>query len=133
MSIVSHKSYRETQNKHFILTNFVFRKLCLLWENLEKYCRAYFFFFENRAVCGKIWKKYCRGRQATDDNMAHAHCMLDTSGYKRTLRICNTFLLFHSNSGCTNAPAWYVIRKVPIFFYFAVNSFFFVKYEVYLI
>ena len=22
--------------------------------------------------------------------MAHAHCMLDTKGYKRTLRICNT-------------------------------------------
>ena len=21
--------------------------------------------------------KYCRTRQATDDNMAHAHCMLD--------------------------------------------------------
>jgi hypothetical protein len=27
-------------------------------------------------------KKYCRAGQATDDNMAHAHCMLDTQGYK---------------------------------------------------
>jgi hypothetical protein len=35
-------------------------------------------------------EKYCRARQATDDNMAHAHCMLDNSGYKYTLRICNT-------------------------------------------
>jgi len=26
--------------------------------------------------------------QATDDNVAHAHCMLDTKGYKPTLRIC---------------------------------------------
>jgi len=25
-----------------------------------------------------IWKKYYRTGQATDDNMAHAHCMLDT-------------------------------------------------------
>jgi len=25
-----------------------------------------------------MWKKYCRAEQATDDNMAHAHCMLDT-------------------------------------------------------
>jgi len=34
-----------------------FFKSCSLWDNVEKYCKA--------------------GR-ATDDNMAHAHCMLDT-------------------------------------------------------
>jgi hypothetical protein len=35
---------------------------------------------------------YCRAGKATDDNMAHAHCMLDTYGYKyrHTLRLCNT-------------------------------------------
>jgi len=33
------------------------RKWCRLWDNVEKYCTA---------------------RQATYDNMAHAHCMLDT-------------------------------------------------------
>jgi hypothetical protein len=33
---------------------------------------------------------YCRAGQATDDNMAHAHCMLDTYGYKHVLRICYT-------------------------------------------
>jgi len=33
-----------------------FRKSCRLWDNVEKYCTA---------------------GQATDDNMAHAHCMLD--------------------------------------------------------
>jgi len=27
-------------------------------------------------------EKCCRVGQATDDNMAHAHCMLDISGYK---------------------------------------------------
>jgi len=29
----------------------------------------------------RLWRnveKYCRARQASDDNMAHAHCMLDT-------------------------------------------------------
>jgi len=31
-----------------------------------------------------MWKKYCRAGQATDDNMAHAHFMLDTEGYKYT-------------------------------------------------
>ena len=31
-----------------------------------------------------------RAGQATDDNMAHAHCLLDTKGYKYTLRMCNS-------------------------------------------
>ena len=36
---------------------FISRKLCRLWDNVEKFCRA---------------------GQGTDGNMAHAHCMLDT-------------------------------------------------------
>jgi len=37
-----------------------------------------------RAVYEIMWKNVVeRGR--TDDNMAHAHCMLDTYGYKHTL------------------------------------------------
>ena len=36
-----------------------------------------FFFFENRAVYENV-EKYGRAGQATDDNTAHAHCMLDT-------------------------------------------------------
>jgi hypothetical protein len=35
------------------------------------------FFFENRTFCEKKWKKYGSNGHATDDNMAHAHCMLD--------------------------------------------------------
>ena len=38
-------------------------------------------------------EKYGRVRQTTDDNMARAHCMLDTYVYKQTLRICNTYCL----------------------------------------
>jgi len=41
---------------HISSSETVFRKSCRLWDNVEKYCRA---------------------GQATDDNMAHAHCMLD--------------------------------------------------------
>jgi len=37
--------------------NFFVRKSCRLWDNVEKICRAW---------------------QATDHNMAHAHCMLGT-------------------------------------------------------
>ena len=46
------------------------RKACLLRDNVEKYCTA---------------------GQATDDNMVHAHCMLDNEVYKHRLRICNTY------------------------------------------
>ena len=37
-------------------------------------------FPENPAIYEITRKKYCRAGQATDDNMAHAHCMLDTLG-----------------------------------------------------
>ena len=44
--------------KSYILCSIAFlQKSCLLWDNVEKRCTA---------------------GQATDDNMAHAHCMLDT-------------------------------------------------------
>jgi hypothetical protein len=36
-----------------------------------------FFFFENLAIYENA-ENFCGDGQATDDNMAHAHCMLDT-------------------------------------------------------
>jgi len=52
---VSEKSCRENHSTHFMLIT-LFPKLCLLWDNVEKYCRA---------------------GQARVDNMAHARCILD--------------------------------------------------------
>jgi len=75
-----------------MFNNFFFRKSCRLWDNVEKYCTV---------------------RQGTDDNMAHARCILDTWGYRHTFRICNTFA-FHRNSGCTNAPQCNVIRTLAV-------------------
>jgi len=49
---------------------FFFRKSCRLWHNVEKYCKT---------------------GQPTDDNMEHAHFMLDSYGYEQTLRIHNTY------------------------------------------
>ena len=51
-------SRSENKNTHFIFNKVPPspRKSCRLWVNVEKYCRA---------------------GQDTDDNMAHAHCMLD--------------------------------------------------------
>jgi hypothetical protein len=46
-------------------------------ENQNSYFVLSTFFFENRAVCEKIWKNIVeRGRP--HDNIARAHCMLDT-------------------------------------------------------
>jgi len=47
--------------------------------------------FENLAFFLDNLEAYCRAGHATDDNMAHAHCMLDTLGYRNTLRTCNTY------------------------------------------
>jgi len=55
---------------HILCSVTFFLRSCSLWDNVEKLCRV---------------------GQVTDGNMAHAHCMLDTQGYKRTLRIRNTF------------------------------------------
>jgi hypothetical protein len=46
-------------------------------------------FSENRAVCEITQREYWIARQGTDS--LHARCMLDTQGYKWTLRMCNTY------------------------------------------
>ena len=45
-------------------------------------CSAIFFFRKSFRVWHNV-EKYRRAGQATVDNMAHAHCMLDTKVYKR--------------------------------------------------
>jgi len=57
MRNVSDKSCRENQNTHFMFSDFFSpRKSCPLCDNVEKYGRS---------------------GEATDDNIAHANCMLD--------------------------------------------------------
>jgi hypothetical protein len=70
MKNVSDKSCRENRRKILCSIIFFLRKFCRLWHNVKKYCRAV---------------------QATDDNMTHAHCMLDNEVYKYTLRMYNTY------------------------------------------
>jgi hypothetical protein len=53
-------------------------------EKLESHILYSTTFFENRASYEITCKKLCGAGQATDGNMAHAHCMLDTYGYKHT-------------------------------------------------
>ena len=63
-------------------------------------------------------EKYCRVRQAADDNMAHAHCMLGSYGYKHTQNM--KYLLFFHNNVCTKAPQSYVESTMPVV-YLSIN------------
>ena len=65
----------------------VFRKSCLLWHNVEKCCVV------------------VRG---THENTTHAHYMLDTNGYKHTLR---TFYIPILSVGLQNG-IWLIFRRV---------------------
>ena len=51
------------------------------------------FFFKTVSFWDNVGER-CRAKQVTDENMAHAYCMLGTLGYKYKLRICNTYYLF---------------------------------------
>jgi hypothetical protein len=66
---------------HILCSKHLFGKSCHLWDNVEK---------------------FCRGGQATYENMAHKHCVMDTKVYKHTLKMCN-------NSWCPTATM--VARK----------------------
>jgi hypothetical protein len=73
MRNVSVKSFKENQKAHFMLNRFFFSESYPLSEEVEKYCTS---------------------GQARDDNIAHAHFMLDTEGYKHTLTECVIFIAF---------------------------------------
>ena len=70
MRNVLDKSSREDQNTHFIINRFLFRKLCRLWDNLEK--------------CSNVG-------QATDDNMAQATFQFFTTTQVSRTRLTLTF------------------------------------------
>jgi hypothetical protein len=54
---------------------------------------------------------YCTTGKYTND-MAHAHCMMDTQVYKHILTICNIYC-FSLQHGSTNTSQCYVIRTLP--------------------
>ena len=48
-------------------------------------------------------EKHCTARQAADDIMTHARCMLGNEGYEHTLRVCNTYCFSTATMGNTLA------------------------------
>jgi len=73
MRNVSDKGCTENQNTRFVFSNSPSPHPSPLTPPPIKSC----------CLCDNV-VKYCRAREDQDDNMAHAHCMLDTEGYKHT-------------------------------------------------
>jgi len=93
MRNVADKSCTENQNTRFIFDN-LFSKACRLLDN--------------------VGKKYCRAGQATDDNLALAHCTLDTCGYKHTQKICYSYC-FNTETIVTEGHLYVMlIRTLPV-------------------
>ena len=93
---------------HILCSMTFFRKACRLWDKVEKHGRA---------------------REVTNDNMAHARCMLDKQGYARA----RTFTRLHARTPPRNTrshthtekcmigiltafpqPHYYVIRTLTV-------------------
>jgi len=64
--------------------------------------------------CGEIWYSHMGHRWQY--NMSHAHFIMGTQGYKRTLRICNTYCFFHVNNGYQNVPQYFTYTYNACFF-----------------
>jgi hypothetical protein len=60
-------------------------------------------FSDYHALYETMWGKCLTAGQATDDNMVHAHCMLDTYGYYLTLSLCNTYYFSTATMVAQNA------------------------------
>jgi hypothetical protein len=58
--------YRGNKKAHFVFNIYIYTHIYI------------YIFFENRAVYESMCEKYCIAVQTTDDNTAHAHCMLGT-------------------------------------------------------
>jgi hypothetical protein len=71
VSLNCEKELREFQIK----TN---RKFINFIEEIKHAFYIQYLLVENRAVYEILWKRNRRDGQVTDDNMAHAHCVLDT-------------------------------------------------------
>jgi len=67
------------------------------------------FFFENRAVCEKIWKNTVeRGRPQMTKWRMRIACWIPKATHKHTHTKYVTFFILHCNSGCNDAPQCYV-------------------------
>ena len=63
-------------------------------------------------------EKYCKAGQATDDNMAHAPCMLDIYGQKHTQRLCHNYSFSTATVVARTRLNVTFIRALPVLSWF---------------
>ena len=93
MRNISDRICRESQKTHFVSIPFFFKSYRLQIK----------------------WKIH-----VTDDNIEHAHCLLNTK-YKKHTQNKQYLLLFQCNDGCAKASQGYVVRTRPVL-YFSTHS-----------
>ena len=71
--------------------------------------------------CGKIW--YGQTVHRRQYNTAHAHCMLDNQGYRRTLRIRNTSCFLHGKMVTRTRLNVTFIHTLPVLFQLTLTVF----------
>jgi hypothetical protein len=71
----------------FILEWQMFKTVVIERLEIHILCSVAFFFLKSCRLWDKV-EKYCGAGQAPDDDMTHAHCVLDTYGYKHTHTGC---------------------------------------------
>jgi hypothetical protein len=59
-------------------------------------------------------EKYGTAKQATDEDVVHAHCMLGNYSYRYTLRICNTYSFSVATMVTRTCLIVMYIRTLPI-------------------
>ena len=95
MRNVSDKNGRGNHNTHFVFSDFI---------------------SENGAI---HVAKYGAARQVSYYNTAHAHCMLNKSGYRHTHSEC-VILFFHVSSGYATVCQCYVVLYIASFVHIEV-------------
>jgi len=63
-----------------------------------------------------MWRENCAIGQATDENMANAHCMMDTQGYRHALpKYVNTYCFYTVIMGVrTRLNVTLIVRTLPL-------------------
>ena len=103
-----------TKSRSFLLRmRHVSNKICR--ENGNTFCVQYFF-FENLDIYEKVWKNIvARDKPQMAIWRMRIACWIPKAINTHT-QVVQYSLLFHCNSGYTNAPKCYFIRTLPVLF-----------------
>jgi hypothetical protein len=89
---VSHNSCRENQNKYFPFNNLLFRQLCSLLDNMEKYCRAGRATYDNITQFMHFSCWINKAKKQHPEFLILIAFLLQVWLHERTLFVCDTYI-----------------------------------------